>query len=444
MRKALLLILLIGVAGAGFMYFNRADSDAASGRAGGGPGQAGDQRPGGGGGGFGGGPGGGGFFVRPPMTVEIAKASRATVTESILVVGNLIGAATVEVASKVSGRLQQVNVGLGDSVRKGQTLATVEDREIQEQVKQAEASFAVGEATIRQREADLKFADTNLERSRNLFNRQLIPRQTLDDSESRYQAANAQLDLARAQFEQAKARLEELRITLSNTRVVSPVDGFVGKRNLDPGAYVTSNSSVLSVVDIHVVRLVVNLVEKDLRRVDVGSAAVAEVDAYPGESFNGRVARIAPVLDPSTRTAEMEIELPNPTYRLKPGMYSRVRLTTEQRQNALVVPRNAIVDTKGKRGVFLFDGAEQKARFREVALGLADEKQVEIVNGIREGETIITTGASALTDGETVLLPDGAGRGPEWSAGAGKPGGRGPNGTKTGGVTPNRGAQSQP
>jgi RND family efflux transporter MFP subunit len=414
MRKVIIVLLIVAGAGAGFLFFNRADGRA--------------EQPANGAGGNGRGTGGGAMsaFARPPMTVELAKASRARVTESLLVVGNLIGAATVDVASKVNGRLENVSVRLGDSVRRGQLIATVEDSELQEQVKQADASFGVAAATVRQREADLKFAETSLERSRNLFGRQLIPRQTLDDSEARYQAATAQLDLARAQFEQARARLDELRITLANTRILAPVDGFIGRRNLDPGAFVSSNAAVVSVVDIRFVRLVVNLVEKDLRRVQVGAPAVAEVDAYPGESFTGRVARISPVLDPATRTAEMEIELPNPSYRLKPGMYARVSLTTGVRPDALVVPRNAVVDTETGRGVFLFDSEKRQARFQPVEVGLQDDKQAEVLNGLAEGQAVITTGAASLRDGDPVLLP-GMGGGPGGGEGApgraGRPGG---------------------
>ncbi|MGE5816373.1 MAG: efflux RND transporter periplasmic adaptor subunit, partial [Acidobacteriota bacterium] len=296
---------------------------------------------------------GAGANMRPPMTVDVARTRRETVSERIMVVGNLIGAATVEVVPKVSGRLQSVAVKLGDAVRKGQTLAEVEDREIREQVRQAEASFEVGRATVRQREADLKFAETALERSRSLFARSLLPRQTLDDAEARYQAAEAQLDLARAQFNQSQARLDELRITLGNTIIPSPVNGFVAKRNLDPGGYASQNAPVVSVVDLSTVRMVANLIEKDAKRVHAGTEAAVEVDAYPGESFKGRVARVAPVFDPATRTAEMEIEVPNPTGRLKPGMYARVNLTVGVRENALVVPRNAVVDIEGKRGVFV-------------------------------------------------------------------------------------------
>ncbi len=274
-----------------------------------------------------------------------------------------------------------------------------------------------------------KFSQTSLERSRNLFGRQLIPRQTLEDSEARSQSSTAQLDLARAQYEQARARLEELRLTLGNTKVLAPVDGFVGKRNLDPGAFVSSNAAIFSVVDIRVVRLVVNLVEKDLKRVQVGASAVAEVDAYPGETFNGRVARVAPVLDPATRTAEMEIELPNPSYRLKPGMYARVRLTTGERPNALVVPRNSVVDVENSgRGVFLFDGEKRQAKFQKVEVGLQDDQRAEILKGLEDGQAVITTGAASLRDGDSVLLPG--------MGGPGGPGGGGPGQGRPGGGPP--------
>ena len=248
---------------------------------------------------------------------------------------------------------------LGDPVRRGQTIAKVEDREIQEQVRQAEASYQVAEATIRQREADLKLAQTNLDRNKSLLERQLLPKQTYDDTDARHQAALAQLDLASAQFEQAKSRLDELKINLSNTIIASPVDGFVGKRFLDPGASVSPNVPVASIVDIRSVRMVANLVEKDVKRVTVGTQAQVEVDAFPGENFTGRVSRIAPVFDPATRTAEMEIEVPNPVYRLKPGMYARVQLTVSVRAGAITVPNNAVVILSGKPGVFVAGPAPQ-------------------------------------------------------------------------------------
>ena len=177
-------------------------------------------------------------LARPALTVELGSASRGAMADLVTVVGSLEGEATVEVSSKVNGRLEEVVVRIGDRVAKGALLARVEAREIQEQVNQAQASFEVARATVKQREADLKFAQTSLDRSRHLFERELLPRQTLDDVDARQQASQAQLELARAQFMLAKARLDEQKITLSSTEIRSPVNGFVGKRMLDPGAFV--------------------------------------------------------------------------------------------------------------------------------------------------------------------------------------------------------------
>ena len=358
------------------------------------------------------------------MTVEVTPVGRADLSDRVLVVGNLIGAQTVELVPKVSGRLQEVRVRLGDRVSRGQPIAKIEDREILEQVKQSEGAASVSLATIRQREADLKLAQTNSVRTRSLFSRQLIPQQTLDDAEARDQAASAQLDLARAQYDQAKARLDELKINLANTVITSPVDGFVGRRSLDPGAWVTTNSPFVSVVDISVVRMIVNVIEKDLRRMSTGTEASVEVDAFPGETFSGQIARIAPVLDPTTRTAQIEIEVPNKDARLKPGMYARVRFIVGQRKQALAVPVASVVDLNGKKGVF--QSAENStAKFFPVVTGLEDQGLIEITQGVNEGDRIITTGAAGLRDGDRIVL---AGQGPN-----GAPGGPGRSGGGRGG-----------
>jgi membrane fusion protein (multidrug efflux system) len=422
MRKIVVVAIVAALGLAGVVMYKR--SGPVDPVAAGAPGAAGGGRAGGG---------------RAPMPVEFAAAKRAMVAERVTIVGNLIGAATVEAVPKVNGRLQTVNVRLGDSVQRGQAIAKVEDREIQEQVRQAEAAYKVAEATIRQREADLKLAQTNLERNKSLLERQLLPRQTYDDTEARHQAALAQLDLARAQFEQAKSRLEELRINLSNTVISSPVDGFVGKRYLDPGAAVSPNAPVASIVDIRTVRMVAALVEKDSKRIRAGMPAQVEVDAYPGEKFVGRVSRVAPVFDPQTRTAEMEVEVPNTGYRLKPGMYARVELTVAERPDALTVPRNAIVELDGKTGVFTAENgagarggadatparnsevpapsaqgtggspaggspaAAMTAKFNPVQIGIRDNDAVEITAGIADGARVVTTGAGALKNGDRIV-----------------------------------------
>ncbi len=161
----------------------------------------------------------------------------------------------------------------------------------------------------------------------------------------------------------------------------------------------------------------------------VGTAANVEVDAYPGETFKGRVSRVAPVFDPATRTAEIEIEVPNVGYRLKPGMYSRVQLTISTRSDAITVPRNALVDLEGKSGVFVAAAAEKPegtrgggagapaqevmtAKFLQVEVGIRDGEAIEITKGLENGARVITTGANALKDGDRIVAANtGSGRG---------------------------------
>lgn len=431
MRKIVIIAVVAAVAVGAAIYsgvFSRGNAAAdaanaagaqqggADGRAGGGFGPGGF---GGGGGGRQGGRGGG----RGQLTVELAPVTRSEVHQELAVVGNLVGDQTVAVVPKTAGRLQELAVKLGDRVNRGQRIAKIEDQEILEQVKQQEAASQVASATIRQREADLLLAKTNVERSRMLFERQLLPQQTLDDSEAKYQSAQAALDLARAQNSQSQARLDELRINLQNTVMISPVNGFVARRAVDPGAFVSPNSPIVDVVDINRVRLVVNVVEKDLRQIGAGDMARVEVDAFPGESFAGRIARVSPVLDPATRTFPIEIEIPNSDFRLKPGMYARVGIVTDSHPNAIVVPSNAVVDVNGTRGVYL--AVNNVAQFRPVKIGIENGAQAEILDGVSDGDRVVTTGAGALRNGDPIVL---AGRG------AGGGGGRGGRQNRPGGT----------
>ncbi len=166
-------------------------------------------------------------------------------------------------------------------------------------------------------------------------------------------AAVSQLNVAKAQLAQTQFRIDELKITLSNTdlelpdrRVREPAQLWIRARSpaATPSFCPSSTSAGAHGGESR---------RKGLPQSDTGVAAEVTVDAFPGEEFTGQVSRVAPVFDPATRTAQMEIEVPNPGFRLKPGMYARVRLTVERRPDALTVPRNAVVDMDGKRGVFL-------------------------------------------------------------------------------------------
>jgi RND family efflux transporter MFP subunit len=415
-KKLIVVVVVLAALGVGGWYYYRGgSSDAAEAAAANGAAPA-----GGAAGGRGGRAGRGGATT---MTVDSAVVARHEIAEYVTVVGNLIGEATVDVSPRVGGRIETILVKLGDRVSRGQVVAKMEDRDIKEQVNQATANLEVNKATVRARESDLKSAETTAQRQRKMQTTGLTSKQNLDDAEARYNAALAQVDVAKAQQLQTQARLDELKVTLSNTSIISPVDGFVGKRTLDPGAFAGTNTPVLSLVDISSVRLVANLVEKDFRRIQKGQQAAVEVDAFPGEKFTGQVSRVAPVFDAATRTAVMEIEVPNPGYRLKPGMYARVSLMIDRDPSALSVPRTAVVDIDGKRGVYVIEG--ENARFKQIRTGLQDTERYQVLDGVTEGQRVVTTGALAIKDGDRVVLVGAArgGRGGRGGQGGGQGGG---------------------
>jgi RND family efflux transporter MFP subunit len=434
-RKVLLLLAIAAVGSGGAWYYRSSSSDAAAAPA-----------AGAGAGGRAGGPGGstgraGAGAGRSMMTVELAPVTRQEVVDYITVVGNLVGEATVDIVPRVAGRIETIPVKLGDRVAKGQLIAKIEDREIREQINQAQATLDVNKANVTQRENEVQVQQIALDRAKTTFEKGLTSRQILEDAEARYNAAISQLNVAKAQQSQTQFRIDELRITLSNTSVVAPTAGFVSRRMLDAGAFANANTVLLTIVDIDSVRLVANLVEKGFKKVVPGVEAKVQVDTFPGEDFSGKVSRVAPVFDPATRTAQMEIEVPNPGFRLKPGMYARVRLTLERRPNALTVPRNAVVDLEGKRGVFFVN--EGVAKFMEVATGLTDGERMEILSGLDENQRVITTGALALRDGDRVALPAGAGKGGRGNRTGGAGAGGDSGGRRGGGQPPAADAQAR-
>jgi RND family efflux transporter MFP subunit len=215
------------------------------------------------------------------------------------------------------------------------------------------------------------------------------------------------MNLAKAQIAQADAELQELRIRLGQTEIASPLTGVVATRFVDPGALLSSSTPILLILDLSTMLTVVNVPERDVNKIRVGSTAKVSVDALAGEEFLGRVVRISPILDPQTRTAPVEIELENAGEHLKAEMFSRVDLNLETRRSAILLPREALVYRNERQGVFVVDA--ETARFQPVVTGLTEGDRIEIVEGVREGDTVVGRGATLLQNGDAVqiLSPEG-------------------------------------
>ena len=186
----------------------------------------------------------------------------------------------------------------------------------------------------------------------------------------------------------------------------APVDsllaGIVGRVYVDLGARVTPQTPIALIVDMDNIRVKIDIIEKDIPKVRKGQKAQIKVDAYPEKVFTGKVWKISPVVDLESRTAPVEILIPNPKHLLEPGMFARVEIITREHKDTLVVPPKAVLEREGKRTVFIVE--ESRALLKEVETGLNNENNIEIVKGLNEGEEVIIEGNYGLTDGAKVKM----------------------------------------
>jgi len=259
------------------------------------------------------------------------------------------------------------------------------------------------------KEAELKYKKRKLDRSKILLERTLIAREEVDTLETQVLSANAQVELTKAQVTQMKARLVNARIRLKSAEVISPFAGFVGKRFIDRGAQVNSNTPLVTIVDISSVKVNIAVVESDYRKISPGQVAAITVDAYPGRRFQGKVARMAPVLDQETRTGEVEIELRNPGGDLKPGMFARAEIVAQRRSGVLLVPKGAQVKSQEGYGVFKILGDGDRVELVSIKPGLSQRGWVEVQGGLKEGDRIVILGSNLLRDGKRVRIIDSSG-----------------------------------
>jgi len=343
------------------------------------------------------------------VSVKVAKVRIGDVEEKLSYVGSLMPNASVQVAPKIAGRVEKLFVRVGDLVKEGQIVAQLEKDELVEGLKEAEASLKVYEATLKGKEAELSDIKRKLERSKILFEKDLIAREAVDTLETQVLSAVAQVELTKAQMAQMKARLVNSRIRLNYAEVISPFAGYVGKRFVDRGALVNSSSPLVMIVDISRVKVVVSVVEKDYRKITPGQLSSITVDAYPGRRFEGKVARVAPLLNQETRTGEVEIELPNPGAVLKPGMFARVEVGVQTRRGVLLVPEGARVKTVEGYGLFKVQGDGPRVKLVAVKTGLSHKGWVEVEGPLKPGDQIVTLGSNLLRDGQRVKLVKKAG-----------------------------------
>ncbi len=352
----------------------------------------------------------------------VAPVKRQTIANSLSIAGQFSPYQNVELHAKVAGYIKNISVDIGDRVHTGQVLAVLEIPELMAQVDEAKAEVHHAEEEIQRAksevlraEADTVALHSNAERLVNTDKVQpgLIAQQELDDATAKDRASQARVDAAKSSLAGARQQLaaaqadQEHYAALSNySRIVAPYDGVVTWRFSDTGSLVqagTSNTSglpVVTVAQVDLLRLRIPVPESLAAKVRVGDSADVHVQAT-GEHFTGKVTRFTDALDMSTRTMQVEIDVPNANYHLQPGMYADVQLSADSRPNALTVPIEALQRGDNKTSVLALD-ANNRVQSREVQVGVESSDNVEILSGLTEGERVIVGNLGSYQPGELV------------------------------------------
>lgn len=318
----------------------------------------------------------GGFADRASaaLPVEVAVARRDTVSNYVLATTSLEPERAVDVIAKVSGVVVELRAEEGDVVREGEVLARIDDKELKVSLDQAAAR--------------LENAQQAYERAKQMYERNLA-------SKEAFEQARLELQTAQAQYEAAKLQWEYSRIR-------APIGGVVTHRYVDLGDMVNPNTVVFSMADFDPLLARIHVPEKDIARISVGQPARIMVEPAPDRVFTGRVQMISPVVDPSTGTVKVTVEIPRRDGILRPGMFASVYLLADTHPNALVIPKKALVLESERDMVFVVRSG--RAHEVPVKLGYANGDKLEVLEGLAEGDTVVTVGQEGLREGMPVRV----------------------------------------
>lgn len=335
----------------------------------------------------------------PVVDVSVVKASVGSIEAALEISGTLTPRSRVAVKPKLPGTIQRMLVDIGDPVAMGQTIATIDRREIDAQADAAVAAVAVATAALESAEATLANAVLEHDRANNLFEKGALPRQRLDAAQTAHRATVAQRNLATANLAQANAALRRAREVQRDTTITSPVTGFVVERNYDAGA-IPGDKPIVVVADLREMKLEAGVSEIEAGRLRPGMKAVVSVQAKPGETFNGQLAAISPEVDERNRHFKIDVRVPNGGRALLSGMYATARIIEATAPTAVVVPKEAVTTRNGKRGVQKVQG--DSVSFVEVTEGLSDGARVQIVKGLAAGDVVFADARRPIAEGAKV------------------------------------------
>ncbi len=318
----------------------------------------------------------------PPVAVQVVQPKRGPITRGVTLPGEIKPYQQATLYAKVAGYLKAITVDKGDQVKEGALLAEIE-------VPELEADCTRYKAEVKVAETDYKRLSESQKKAPDL----VLP-QTVDDAEGKRDIA--------------KANLQRTETLLHYAKIIAPFSGIISKRMVDPGAFIPAatsgsaaqNAAIVTLTDFNRVRVQVAVPELETSLITTGQPVKLTVDGLPGRGFEGKVTRFSYTLDEASKTMLAEIELPNPKLELRPGMYAIVKIGIERKEDALLVPVDALVTERV--GAFVFTVMDNKAKKTRVQTGFNDGVNVEIVNGVKADQPVILVGKRLLSDGQAV------------------------------------------
>jgi multidrug efflux pump subunit AcrA (membrane-fusion protein) len=374
------------------------------------------------------------------VPVQVTPVVNKSITYSIKVTGDILPLMQVDLFPKVSGYLERIDVHIGDVVKQGQVIAQVDQtdflqkvKEIEAKVAQARAQFAEietgtraeelrqAEEAVRQAQSRFENAKLQHERIEALYRREVISKKERDVSDMDYVVAEAQLassqqqlkllregarqevkDASRAKLKEMEAILEQERTRLQNAKIVAPFRGEISRKYVDAGALVSASTPLVNLVHTETLKIVANVLEKDIPLLRVGMSAKIRTESYPERVFEGRVEKVNSALDLATRTLQVEIYIPNSDRLLKPGMFSNVEVVLLTKPQTLVIPREAILEAGNEMFVFVVEG--NKALRRPITIGYEQERMVEVLQGLNAGDQVVIKGQQMIREGSAIRV----------------------------------------
>lgn len=334
------------------------------------------------------------------IPVEAFRVAQTKMKAAIALTGTISAYEDVAVFPRISGsKVIKIYKEVGDFVKSGETLAELDTEMIEAQLKQAYASKASASAAIRQAEIQVSTIKKDYERIKKLYEEEVVPRQQLDQIEGQYLAAQAALDMAKKKLEEVEALIKQLELTKSYHQILAPTSGVISERKIEVGEIVSVSSPVFKINSISKVKVKGSIPENYVHGVKPGMEAEVLVDAYPDKKFLGKVRLVSPTVDPKTRTAEIEIEIENKDFLLKPGMFTRVRIDMGERE-VLFIPQQALKRFEGTGTYYVFVVDEnRRARIKEIVIGDRSEDKIEVVRGLSLNELVVLTLTSGVKEG---------------------------------------------